>query len=160
MKIEVISTLRTSAFDLIFGRAKNPDEDDQYDAVIVMYEPGSLRAIARSKKLKQKGMIEMGRYLVETGSLDELSKYKELGIFSEWPRLPQFYTDLHYENPWRFGEVPDRDMKFGAWVSKTVDEYVPAPAKWWEKLLGISGPKIIAARMGKLVQVRGKYEIR
>jgi len=117
MSIKVISTAAYSSFDLIFGRVKNPDEEDQYTAVIVMYPPGSLREskVRASQNRKQKKMIEIGRYIVETGTLDELSKYKELGVFSEWPFIRLGGWKKHKDIP---QDLEDRDKKFLEWRYK------------------------------------------
>ena len=143
MTIEVISTAVYRSFDLIFGRVKSLDEEDQYTAVIVMYPPGSLResSIRASQNREQKKMVEIGRYIVETGSLDEISKYKEIGIFSEWPRLRTFY--IVNDQVKLFGEMSNRDLEFGVWVAKTLKEYAAKPKKraWWERLLRINKSK-------------------
>ena len=136
MTINVISTLKTNSFDLIFGIEKNPNEEDQYTAVIVMYPPNSIQKTYEGKK-----MIEIGRHIVETGSLDEISKYKEIGIFSEWPRLRTFYL---IDGQLRlFGEMSDRDLKFGTWVAKMLEKHTlemqagHTKKKGWKKLLRI-----------------------
>jgi len=137
--IDVISTLITNKFDLIFGIEKNPNEEDQYNAVVVMYPPHSIREAYEGKKLKV-----IGRYVVETGSLDEISKYKEIGVFSEWPFFRIFRTFYLTNGQLRpFDEPTDRDLKFGVWLGKMLEKHAlemetgHTKKKWWKRLLGI-----------------------
>lgn len=132
--MEIVSTVPSKSFDLIFGIEKDPDEENQYTAVITMHPPNSIR-----KASKGEIITRIGRYVVETGSLDEISKYKEVGAFSGWPIFRFSYsTD---QSP----ELNDRDLKFAKWMEEMLKEYVPMPEikiksrekKWWKRLLGM-----------------------
>ena len=140
--MEVIGTITSRHYDFILGREKSLSEKDQYAVVIVMYPPNSIR--------KGWFMGEIGKYIVETGSLDEISKYKEIGAFSEWPFFRLSFSPYSPKQ-----DLNDRDMKFIRWMEKTLKEYVPKPKMkvehgsriwkathgcrkkpWWKRLVG------------------------
>lgn len=132
--MEVVSTTASEHWDLIFGIERNPDEEDQYTAVVTMHPPNSIQ-----RMLKGEILDFFEKYIVETGSLDEISKYKEVGAFSEWPLFRFSYSIDPSQH------LNDRDLKFTKWIEKMSKGYMFRPEakvehrkkKWWKRLLGM-----------------------
>ena len=61
----------------------------------------------------QKGTHEevYGEYIVETGDMDKIFKYKEIGAFSEWPFLNMLKRDMN-----------ERDKDFLKWLVQKMKE--------------------------------------